>query len=221
MSNSNTSGAYCTHSPSPVHRSWSIQTCIWSVIRRRPQASVITAVLRRLRHQDSSRNVRACVCRVSFREHSTEPGGGRMAPEPREPQSGQRSGESDPDARRRADVPRAGSRTAPLEDRRIAATHARTRRPPRRDAGPHRRTQRPQRAAVADPSRGPRSDGRAQGGDRPAGPAAERLRRVPRVLRRRHGRHLHLRPQAARRRVARRSRSTSCATARRSCSTRR
>jgi hypothetical protein len=26
MSNSNTSGAYCTHRPSPVHRSWSTHT---------------------------------------------------------------------------------------------------------------------------------------------------------------------------------------------------
>ena len=43
----------------------------------------------------------------------------------------------------------------------------------------------------------------AQGGDRPARPAAERLRRVPRGVRGRHRRHLHLRPQAARRGLAR------------------
>ena len=49
-----------------------------------------------------------------------------------------------------------------------------------RGAGARRPPQRPQRAPRGDAARGARPDRRAQGGDRPAGPAAERLRRVPR-----------------------------------------
>ena len=46
--------------------------------------------------------------------------------------------------------------------------------------------------------RGARPDRHAQGGGRPAGAAAERLRRLPADLRRRHRRRLHRRSQAAR-----------------------
>ena len=52
------------------------------------------------------------------------------------------------------------------------------------------------RAARRDAARGPRPDRRPQGRDRPAGPAAVRLRRLPRAVRRRHRRHLH-RPAAS------------------------
>ena len=68
---------------------------------------------------------------------------------------------------------------------------------------------RPERAARPDPARGARPDHDAQGGGRPAGPAAGRLRHLPRPQRRRHRRRVHRRPQAARQRQPRRRRSTS------------
>ena len=55
----------------------------------------------------------------------------------------------------------------------------------------------PERAARPDPARGPRPDHEAQGGGRPAGPAAGRLRHLPRPQRGRLDRRLHRRPQAA------------------------
>ena len=74
---------------------------------------------------------------------------------------------------------------------------------------------------AADAARGARPDHDAQGGGRPAGPAAGRLRHLPRAQRGRHDRRLHRRPQAAGQREPRRSTSTPCSRARRSCSTRR
>ena len=66
----------------------------------------------------------------------------------------------------------------------------------------------PEREARVHPARGAGPDPLAEGGGRPAGAAAERLRHLPRGLRRRgHGRRLHPGPQDAGRRVpGRRSR---------------
>ena len=62
----------------------------------------------------------------------------------------------------------------------------------------------PERAPRPDAARGPRPDHEAQGGGRPAGPAAGRLRHVPRPQRGRLHRRLHRRPQAPRQRQPRR-----------------
>ena len=56
---------------------------------------------------------------------------------------------------------------------------------------------REQRAAGRHAQGGACPDRDAQGGDRPARPAAQRLRRVPRAARGRHGRRVHRRSQAA------------------------
>ena len=55
----------------------------------------------------------------------------------------------------------------------------------------------PERAARRDAARGARPDHEAQGGGRPAGPAAGRLRHLPEPQRGRLDRRLHRRPQAA------------------------
>ena len=55
----------------------------------------------------------------------------------------------------------------------------------------------PERAARPDAARGARPDHEAQGGGRPAGPAAGRLRHLPAAQRRRLRRRVHRRPQAA------------------------
>ena len=54
-----------------------------------------------------------------------------------------------------------------------------------------------ERAPRPDPARGPRPDHEAQGGGRPARAAAGRLRHLPDPQRRRLGRRVHRRPQAA------------------------
>ena len=54
-----------------------------------------------------------------------------------------------------------------------------------------------ERAAGPDPARGTRPDHEAQGGGRPAGPAAGRLRHLPEPQRRRLDRRVHRRAQAA------------------------
>src|SRR5690348_4520401 len=101
MSNSNTSGAYWTHRPSPVQRSWSIQTCRSSDMRCGLRVRRFAVQFSRLGVHPNCPPGACGLCRVSSREHSTHLGGGRMAPEPREPQSGHRPND-DPDARRRA-----------------------------------------------------------------------------------------------------------------------
>ncbi len=66
----------------------------------------------------------------------------------------------------------------------------------------------PERAARPDAARGARPDHDAQGRGRPARPAADRLRHLPEPQRRRHGRRVHRRSQAAGQRQSRRRRST-------------
>ena len=78
-----------------------------------------------------------------------------------------------------------------------------------------------ERAARAHPQGGARADRHAQGGGRPARPAAVRLTARPRVARRRHGRHPHRRPQDAGRRQPVGRPRRPAPRARRSCSTRR
>src|SRR3954462_2046069 len=70
MSNSNTSGAYCTHSPSPVHSSWSIHTRNDSVTSAKHPLQSLR--IEPLVVQGSSDPERARVCRVVMRERSAK-----------------------------------------------------------------------------------------------------------------------------------------------------
>ena len=89
----------------------------------------------------------------------------------------------------------------------------------RRDPGPARPADREQRTARGHAQGGAGPDRHAQGGGRPPGAAAERVRRLPDRARGRHGRRLHRRPQAAGGGLARGRGRRRCAGARRSCST--
>ncbi len=90
----------------------------------------------------------------------------------------------------------------------------------RRRAALARRGDLAERASRRHPARGPRPDHEAQGGGRPAGPAAGRLRHLPGPQRGRLDRRLHRRAASSGSTSARPSTSTSCSVARRSCSTR-
>ena len=86
---------------------------------------------------------------------------------------------------------------APPPGRTQARAHARG--ATARDQGPTRPGRLPEREALGDPARSARAHRRAARGGREAHDAAVGVRHVPRHERRRHRRHLHRRPQDARR----------------------
>ena len=92
---------------------------------------------------------------------------------------------------------------------------ARPRAPARRRAALAGRADLAERAPRPDPARGARPDHEAQGGGRPARPAAGRLRHLPEPQRGRLDRRLHRRSQAPGQRLARASTSTTSTVARR------
>ena len=92
-------------------------------------------------------------------------------------------------------APPAGRRARPLP---------RPRAPARRHPALAGRRHVPERAPRPDAARGPRPDHEAQGGGRPARPAAGRLRHLPPAQRGRLDRRVHRRPQAAGQRQPRR-----------------
>src|SRR4051812_33200955 len=75
MSNSNTSGAYCTQRPSPVQSSWSTHTRSDSPMAETPQKHLVVDDV--LSWKRSCPPLPDLLCRVGFRVHHAYSGGGR------------------------------------------------------------------------------------------------------------------------------------------------
>ena len=197
-------GAISSQRPSPVQRSWSIQTFM-VVVPQGGSMGALTLPQRRINPATTGGMLR---CRVAARHRSSDRGGGHR----------QRAGRAGRAAGARPHPRGGGPRAAaPAPGRAQARAHAGG--AAARDQGPAQPGGVAEREAHLHPAGGARPHRRAARGGRQAHPAAVGLRHPARPQRRRHRRRVHRRPQGAGG-GAPRARATSRSTAaRRSSST--